>query len=334
MSETFHAIVTDELEGVVKGRMVELTREQLPDEEVLVEVAYSTVNFKDGLAVSEHSPIRIAQELPMVSGIDLAGTVLESKNPDWRPGERVLVNGFGLAEVHWGGYSQLATLKPEWLVRVPEVLSLEQSMALGTAGYTAMLCVLAVEDHGVKPGDGPVLVTGASGGVGSVAVGVLAELGYEVVAATGDVAGNKVFLKGLGASRLIPRDDLARESQPMESEEWAAVIDCVGGTTLSTALAQAQYGSIVAMTGLTGGTELVTTVMPFILRNITLQGVDSVQASQAVRQRAWQRLAKVMKTETLDKIYRVAPMTEVPTLCDQILTGGINGRVVIDVQQA
>ena len=243
----------------------------------------------------------------------------------------MLVNGYGLSETYWGGYSQRARLKPEWLVRVPEKLSLEQSMAIGTAGYTAMLCVLAVEDHGVKPKDGPILVTGASGGVGSVAVSLLAELGYEVVASTGNIENNSAFIKGLGAASLIARDEMARESQPLESERWAGVIDCVGGSTLATALSQARYGSIVTMTGLTGGVDLHTTVMPFILRNITLQGVDSVQASQAIRQRAWQRLAEFVNLVKLGKIYTVAPLEEVPALCDQILAGAINGRVVIDM---
>jgi acrylyl-CoA reductase (NADPH) len=333
MSEQFKAIVTDKVDDILKGRLTELTLSQLPDEDVLVEVAYSTVNFKDGLAVSEHSPIQIAQNLPMVAGIDLAGTVVESRDPAWHPGDRVLVNGYGLAERHWGGYARYARLKPEWLVGAPNSLSLEQSMALGTAGYTAMLCVLAVEDHGVEPGSGPVLVTGASGGVGSVAVSLLGELGYEVVAATGDVAGNEDFLKNLGAARLISRDELARQSQPLESETWAAVVDCVGGSTLATALAQARYGSVVAMTGLTGGTDLHTTVMPFILRNLTLRGIDSVQAPQLLRQRAWLRLGELMNLDKLSTVYRVAPLSEVPALCDQILGGGIKGRVVIDVQQ-
>ncbi len=331
MNNTFNAVVADEIEGVLKGRITELTLSDLPDEDVLVEVAYSTVNFKDGLAVSEHSPIKIAQSLPMVCGIDLAGTVVESRSDDWSPGDRVLVNGFGLSENFWGGYSQFARLKSEWLVRVPDAISMEQAMALGTAGYTAMLCVLAVEDHGVQPADGPSLVTGASGGVGSVATSLLSELGYEVVASTGDTVGNEAFLTGLGASSLISRGDLDRESQPLEGERWAGVIDCVGGTTLATALSQTKYGGIVAMTGLTGGTGINTTVMPFILRNINLQGVDSVQASLAVRNRAWQRLGELMNLDKLDAIYRVATMDEVPGLCDQILSGGINGRVVISV---
>lgn len=331
MSERFRAIVADKIDGTLKGRLVELTLDDLPDEDVLVEVAYSTLNFKDGLAVSDKSPVPIAQTLPMVCGIDLSGTVLESRNPAWKKGDRVLVNGYGLSERHWGGYSQKARMKPEWLIRVPDGLSLEQVMAIGTAGYTAMLCVLAIEDHGVKPGDGPVLVTGASGGVGSVAVMLLARLGYEVVASTGRVAESKAFLEGLGASRLMGREELARDAAPLEAETWAAVVDCVGGKVLATAIAQTRYEGIVAMTGLTGGTALPITVFPFILRGVTLRGIDSVLASRERRQRAWNRLAALVDTSKLARIYTVEPLARVPALADQILAGQVRGRIVIDV---
>lgn len=331
MSEKFKAIVADKIDGVLKGRLVELSVADLPDEEVLVEVAYSTVNFKDGLAVSDKSPIPIAQKLPMVCGIDLSGTVLQSKSPKWKKGDRVLVNGYGLSERFWGGYSQKARLKPEWLIRVPDALSLEQVMAIGTAGYTAMLSVLAIEDHGTKPADGPVLVTGASGGVGSVAVMLLAKLGYEVVASTGRIAESKAFLEGLGASRLMGRDELARDPGPLEAETWAAVVDCVGGKVLATAIAQTRYEGIVAMSGLTGGTAIPTMVFPFILRGVTLRGIDSVMASRDRRERAWKRLGEIVDGKKLAEIYSVEPLARVPALADQILAGQVRGRVVIDV---
>ncbi|MBW8811807.1 MAG: oxidoreductase [Caulobacterales bacterium] len=331
MPDTYKAILADETDGVFQARLVELTDSALPPEPVLVDVAYSTLNYKDGLAISAQSPIRIPQVLPMVCGIDLAGTVRESADPAWRPGDRVLVNGFGLSERHWGGFAQRARLKPEWLVRVPEALSLEQAMALGTAGYTAMLCVLAVEDHGVKPGDGPILVTGASGGVGSVAVMLLAAMGHEVVACTGRVEESRAFLEGLGAARLIERSQLARDSRPLESETWAGVVDCVGGQVLATALAQTRYDGVVAMTGLTGGVALNTTVMPFILRSLTLRGIDSVLAPNERRTRAWTRLAELVDPARLAEIYQVAGLADVPGLADQILGGRIRGRVVIDV---
>lgn len=331
MSDSFNAIVFDNLDDVKKGRLTELSLSDLPDEKVHIDVAYSTVNFKDGLAMSEHSPVQIVQNTPLVGGIDLAGTITESSDPKWQMGDRVLVNGYGLSERHFGGYAQKARINPEFLVRVPDGISLEQAMAIGTAGYTSMLCVLAIEDHGVKPEDGKILVTGASGGVGSVAVSLLSSLGYDVVASSGRISENGDFLKGLGASELIERDQLARDSKPVEKETWAAVVDCVGGKTLSTAIAQTKYAGIVTMCGLTGGSELNTTVIPFILRGVRLAGIDSVMAPLAIRQRAWDRLADVLDLDKLAEIYTVEPLAKVPELADKILQGQVKGRVVIDV---
>ncbi|MDC1436299.1 oxidoreductase [Gammaproteobacteria bacterium] len=331
MSDSFSAIVFDNVDDVKKGRLTELSLSDLPDEKVHIDVAYSTVNFKDGLAMSEHSPVPIVQKPPLVGGIDLAGTVTESSDLNWQAGDRVLVNGYGLSERHFGGYAQKARINPEFLVRVPEGISLEQAMAIGTAGYTSMLCVLAIEDHGVKPEDGKVLVTGASGGVGSVAVSLLSSLGYDVVASSGRISENGDFLKGLGAAELIERDELARDSKPVEAETWAAVVDCVGGKTLATAIAQAKYAGIVTMCGLTGGSELNTTVIPFILRGVQLAGIDSVMAPLALRQRAWNRLADVLDLGKLAEIYTVEPLAKVPELTDKILQGQVKGRVVIDV---
>jgi len=331
MSNTFNAIVFDNINDEKKGRLTQLSTADLRDEKVHVDVAYSTVNFKDGLAVSQHSPVPIVQKPPLVCGIDLAGTVTESSDPNWQAGDRVLVNGYGLSERHHGGYAQKAQLNPDFLIRVPDAISLEQAMAIGTAGYTAMLCVLAIEDHGVKPEDGKVLVTGASGGVGTIAVSLLSSLGYEVTASSGRVAENADFLKGLGASELINRDELARDCKPIESETWSAVVDCVGGKTLSTAIAQTKYAGIVTMCGLTGGAEFTSSVIPFILRGVKLSGIDSVMAPLAIRQRAWNRLAEVLDLNKLAEIYTVEPLAKVPELADQILQGKVKGRVVIDV---
>lgn len=329
MSEVFNAIVVKEVEGRPKGGLEQLTLEQLPAEPVLVEVSYSTLNYKDGLAVSGKG--KICRSLPMVAGIDLSGTVVESADPAYRPGDRVLVNGYGLSEKYWGGYSQKQRLKPEWLVRVPEQFTLEQAMAIGTAGYTSMLCVQAILDHGVKPEDGPVLVTGAAGGVGSVAVMLLAKLGYEVVAATGRVAETEDFLRSLGATDLIGRDELARDAKPLESEKWAAAVDSVGDKVLATVLAQTKYEGIVAACGLAGGMGLSTSVAPFILRGVTLRGIDSVMAGKDRRERAWQALAELVDLDKLAAIYTVKPMSQLPDLAEQIIVGRIQGRVVIDV---
>lgn len=328
-ADTFNAIVADKVDGKTVAALKQIGLADLPDEDVLVDVAYSTINYKDGLAVSGAAPI--CQTLPLICGIDLAGTVVESRDPAFSPGDRVLVNGFGLSERHHGGYSQKQRVKGEWLVRVPESMSLEQTMAVGTAGYTAMLCVLALQDGGVKPADGPVLVTGAAGGVGSVAVSLLAGLGFEVHASTGRIDEAGPFLTSLGASALVPRDDLARDCKPLEKELWAGVVDSVGGQTLATALAQTRYEGTVAACGLAGGMGLPSTVMPFILRGVTLRGIDSVMAALPRRQRAWDALAQQLNLEQLQSIYEVVPLSRVPELAGSILAGQVRGRIVVDV---
>ena len=328
MSNTFNAIVARERDGKTTGRLETLTASDLPDEDVLVEISHSTLNYKDGLAVSGRG--RICRRLPMVCGIDLAGVVRDSRDARYKPGDRVLVNGYELSEKYWGGYAQQQRLKGDWLVPVPGTFSCEQAMALGTAGYTAMLSVLAIQDGGVTPDLGPALVTGATGGVGAVSVMLLAGLGFRVTGVTGNPDG-AAFLRALGASETIAREELARESRPLESETWAAVVDSVGGTTLATALAQTRRGGLVAAVGLAGGFRLPTTVMPFILRGVTLRGIDSVMATQERRQRAWAALADLVDAEQLAEIYRVEPMSDLPDLANEILDGGITGRVVIDV---
>ncbi len=329
MTDTFNAIVAEDVDGKPRAALKAITLADLPDEEVLVEVAYSTLNYKDGLAVSGKG--RICRTLPLICGIDLAGTVVESSNDNFKAGDKVLVNGFGLSETANGGYSQFQRLKAEWLVKVPSAFTLEQTMAIGTAGYTSMLCVQAIQDHGVKPEDGPILVTGAAGGVGSVAISLLASLGYSVTAATGRVDETSDFLTSLGANTIIARKDLARDSKPMEKELWAAVVDTVGDKVLATALAQTKYEGLVAACGMAGGISLPATVMPFILRGVTLRGIDSVMASQPRRQRAWDALAKLTDQQALSSIYRIEPMSKLPELANQILAGQIQGRVVIDV---
>lgn len=329
MTNTFNAIVAEDIEGRTKGSLKAITLDDLPNEDVLVEIAYSTLNYKDGLAVSGKG--KICRSLPLICGIDLAGTVVESRDDQFTSGDKVLVNGFGLSEKYNGGYSQKQRLKGEWLVRVPDGFSLEETMAIGTAGYTSMLCVHAIQDAGIKPEDGPVLVTGAAGGVGSVAVLLLNKLGYQVTASTGRVDETGDFLKQLGATSLIARDSLARDCKPLEKETWAAVIDTVGDKTLATALAQTKHEGLVAACGLAGGMSLPTSVAPFILRGVTLRGIDSVMASQERRQRAWDALATLIDKELLKTIYDVKPMSDLPKLAEQILAGKIQGRVVIDV---
>ncbi len=330
MSDSFNAIVADkDGDGNFHAGLRTLSPADLPDEAVLVDVDYSTLNYKDGLAVTNTAPI--CQKLPMVCGIDLAGTVAESDaGADWQLGDKVLVNGYGLSERHWGGYSQKQRVNPDFLVRVPAAFSTRDAMVIGTAGYTAMLAVNAIRDHGVTPGDGPVLVTGSAGGVGSIAILLLSKLGYEVAASTGRPQ-TADYLRSLGASTIVAREDLARKSKPLEKENYAATVDSVGSTTLATALAQTRYNGIVAACGLAGGADLPGTVMPYLLRNVCLQGIDSVMAPMALRERAWQDLGELLDPARLADVASDEPLARVPELGAAILRGEIRGRVVIDV---
>ncbi|MGI8492964.1 MAG: MDR family oxidoreductase [Acidimicrobiales bacterium] len=317
--------------GEGPAQLTELSDEDLPDGDVTVEVAYSSLNYKDGLAVTGRA--KIARSFPMVCGIDLAGTVAESSSPEWEPGDEVVVTGWGLSETHPGGYSGRQRLRSEWLVRRPEGLSLAQSMAIGTAGLTAMLCVVELEAAGLSPGDtdSPVLVTGAGGGVGSVAVALLAGLGYQVSASTGRQETHD-YLRGLGASDVVDRDSLATDSsRPLDKERWAATVDTVGSTTLASALKQTRYRGAVAACGLAGGNDLPVTVLPFILRGVKLLGVDSVMCPTPQRSVAWGRLATDLSTDALDKMTTVEPFARIPHLAEEILAGQTRGRVVIDV---
>ncbi len=329
MSDNIRAIVADKnSDGKVEASLKNLTLADLPDEDVLIEVAYSTVNYKDGLAVTGTLPI--CRKFPMVCGIDLSGTVLESKHPKWKTGDRVLANGYHLSEDHWGGYAEKQRINGDFLVPVPESFDLEQVMAIGTAGYTAMLCVHAVVDHGVKPEDGPILVTGAAGGVGSIAIMALAKLGYEVAASTGRPETGD-YLRRLGASQIVAREDLARACKPLEKELWAGVVDAVGDTTLATAIAQTKHEGIVAPCGLAGGFALPASVMPLILRGVTVRGIESIQTSMERRERAWAALAELVDRDKLAEVFTTEPLAKVIELGQQILKGTVRGRIVIDV---
>ncbi|MBP2296456.1 MDR family oxidoreductase [Azospirillum rugosum] len=330
MAESFDAFVIEDAEGKPKGGFKRLTLADLPDNDVLVEVAYSTVNYKDGLAVSGKG--RIARKLPMVAGIDLAGTVVESRSPDWKAGDKVVVNGWGLSETQWGGYSRFQRLKPEWLTRLPDAFSLEEAMGIGTAGYTAALCVDALEKWGViQPGGKEVLVTGAAGGVGSVAVALLAKRGYPVVASTGRPETHD-YLRGLGATGFIDRAALLEKGAPLQKERWAGGVDSVGGQTLVNALSQTVWGGAIAACGLAGSADLPGTVLPHILRSVTLLGVDSVMAPPDRRNAAWTRLARDLDKDKLAAMYEVQPFQALPDLATKILAGQIRGRVVVDLK--
>jgi putative YhdH/YhfP family quinone oxidoreductase len=329
MTGSFTAMVVDTVDGKPKSDLRQLSMSDLPDHDVLVEVSFSTLNYKDGLAISGKG--RIARRTPMVAGIDLAGTVVESRSPDWKAGDKVIVNGYGLSETEWGGYSRFQRLKPEWLIALPEAFSLEQAMAIGTAGYTAALCVNALEDWGmIASSDLPVLVTGAAGGVGSVAISLLAAKGYAVTASTGR-AETHDYLASLGATNFIERTALAEKAGPLQKEVWSGAVDSVGSTTLANVLAQTVYGGGVAACGLAGGADLPATVLPHILRSVALLGVDSVMAPLAKRKRAWQTLADTLDHGKLAQMTRVEPMSALPQLAQEIIDGKIRGRVVIDV---
>lgn len=329
MRNSFKGLVADQDDrGKFSAAIRELDVNDLPAVDVLVDVAYSTLNYKDGLAVTGKG--KICRKFPMVCGIDLAGTVAESDSDQWQPGDRVLVNGFGLSETHWGGYAQRQRVKSEFLVRIPDALSAEQAMAIGTAGYTAMLCVNAIQDFGSTPVDGRALVTGAAGGVGSIAVMLLAALGWDVAASTGRPE-TADYLHYLGAKELVARDELARPCKPLEGEKWAASVDSVGSTTLATVIAQTQYNGIVTACGLAGGFDLPASVMPFILRGVTLRGIESIMVALDRRERAWRDLETLLDLKKLAEVYETVPLADVPELSQAILKGQVRGRIVVDV---
>jgi len=327
----FKALQLNKSEAVFSATITDIDEAQLPPGDVLGQVEYSTLNFKDGLAITNTGPV--VRSWPMLAGIDGAGTVLESSHPAWKAGDRFVHNGWGLGETRWGLMAERARLQGDWLVKLPAAFTTRQAMAIGTAGYTAMLCVLALERNGVTPQNtvgAEVLVTGATGGVGSVAVALLSKLGYTVVAATGK-ASEEAYLKQLGASAVIDRAVLSAPGKPLQKERWAAVVDAVGSNTLANACAQTRYGGVVAACGLAQGADFPATVMPFILRGVTLAGVDSVMAPLVLRQQAWSRLAVDLDPAKLESIVEVVPLTRAVEKAAELMAGKVRGRVVVKI---
>ncbi|MDD5325411.1 MAG: oxidoreductase [Polaromonas sp.] len=324
----FEALLLNKSDTGFSAAVVSLDEAQLPAGDVLVQVDYSSLNYKDALAITNKSAV--VRSWPMVAGIDGAGTVIESSHPRWKAGDKFIHNGWGLGETRWGLMAERARLQGDWLVRLPAAFSARQAMAIGTAGYTAMLCVLALEKHGVMPTDGEVLVTGATGGVGSVAVALLGRLGYSVVAATGR-ASEEAYLRQLGAGAVMDRAELAAPGKPLQKERWAAVVDAVGSHTLANACAQTRYGGVVAACGLAQGADFPATVLPFILRDITLAGIDSVMAPLARRQQAWDRLAASLDPAKLEAIMEEVPLARAAEKADELMAGKIRGRVVVKI---
>jgi acrylyl-CoA reductase (NADPH) len=314
--------------GLVAG-LKQLDENQLPAGDVLVAPAWSTLNYKDGLAITGKGPV--VRNWPMVPGIDGAGTVLESSHPEWKAGDTFVHNGWGVGETHWGCLAEKARLKGDWLVRLPAAFTPRQAMAIGTAGYTAMLCVLALEQHGLKAGDGEVLVTGATGGVGSVAVAVLAKLGYKVIAVTGKASEGE-YLTQLGAAGVIARSELSEPGKPFQKERWAGVVDVAGSHTLANACAQTRYGGVVAACGLAQGADFPATVMPFILRGVTLCGIDSVMAPRVKRQAAWDRLARDLDPGKLELIGHEIGLAQVVEKAHELMAGKVRGRILVRIK--
>lgn len=326
---TFKAVFAEQIEGKPKISIQQVARASMPPGEVLVRVHYSDLNYKDGLAVTGRPGV--IRKYPMVPGVDLAGVVEESSSPDWKPGDEVVVTGFGLSETAWGGYAEFARLNADWLIRLPKALTLQQSMAIGTAGFTAMQCVVALERHGLIAGSGEVLVTGAAGGVGSIAVAILAKLGYRVAASTGRAELGD-YLRSLGASEIVDRATLTAPSKrPMESERWAGAVDTVGGDTLAAIVRALVANGSVAACGVAGGAALNTTVYPFILRGVNLLGINSVYVSRSDRLLIWERLSRDLPLPLLDSMTEEAPLEAVFDLGEKIIAGAIRGRTVIRI---
>jgi len=321
------AILVEKTGDGQAAAIAELPEASLPEGDVLLEVERSTVNYKDALAITGRSPV--VRKFPMVPGIDGAGVVRESTHPRWKPGDRVLVNGWGVGEVHWGCLAEMARLKGDWLLAVPGAFTASQAMAIGTAGFTAMLSVMALERNGVAPSQGDVLVTGAAGGVGSMAVALLARLGFRVVASTGRPQ-EADYLRRLGAAEILDRASLAAPGKPLQKERWAGVVDAVGSVTLANACAQTRYRGTVAACGLAGGMDFPATVAPFILRGVTLVGIDSVMAPQPLRREAWDRLARDLDTGSLAAMTREIGLSDAIPLAAELLAGKVRGRAVVD----
>jgi acrylyl-CoA reductase (NADPH) len=325
---TIKAIVIDKAESGQTVRLTDFDEKDFMDGDVTVAVEWSTVNYKDGLAVTGKAPV--VRRFPMIAGIDFAGTVETSSHPAWKPGDKVILNGWGLGETHLGAYAQKARIKGDWLVRLPAAMSARDAMAIGTAGYTAMLCVMALERAGITPSRGPVIVTGAAGGVGSVAIALLAKLGYTVTASTGRPA-EAAYLKDLGATEIIDRKELSGNPRPLAKERWAGGIDAVGSTTLANVLSMSRYGGAFAACGLAGGMDLPTSVAPFILRGVSLLGIDSVMCALTLRQEAWRRLATDLDAAKIAAMTTEIGLADVIEAGRRIVDGQVRGRIVVEI---
>ena len=329
MSDTFKALLISRDEDKKQSvDWAEMTDDQLMEGDVTVTVEATTVNYKDGLAITGAAPV--VRKFPLIPGIDFAGTVISSENPDWNAGDKVVLNGWGVGETHHGAYAARARVKGDWLVPLPDGMSAREAMAVGTAGYTAMLCILALERHGIDPARGPVVVTGAAGGVGSVAVAVLSRLGYQVVASTGREAEHG-YLKDLGAAEIIDRAELSGPAKPLARERWAGGVDAVGSHTLANVLSMTSYGGAVAACGLAQGMDLPTSVAPFILRGVSLLGIDSVMAPKEIRMEAWRRIAADLDRDKLAAMTTVMPFDDVIKAAGDIIGGSVRGRLVIEM---
>jgi acrylyl-CoA reductase (NADPH) len=326
----FNAILVERDSQPYRANLKKLDEVQLPAGDVTVRVEYSTLNYKDALAITGKGPV--VRQFPMVPGIDFAGTVEHSVNASYKSGDKVLLNGWGVGETHWGGLSQLARVKADWLVPLPAALTARQAMAVGTAGYTAMLCVMTLERHGIVPGDGEILVTGAAGGVGSIAVALLSKLGFRVAAVTGRPA-QADFLRQLGAAEILDRTSYAAAGKPLAKERWAGAIDVVGSHTLANVCASLRYGGVVAACGLAGGMDFPGTVAPFILRGITLAGIDSVMRPRADRVEAWRRLSRDLEIKRLELLTEEISLIQALERAGPLLEGQVRGRIVVDVNR-
>ena len=326
----FKAIVINKDDQGYRAELTQVDEAQLLAGDVKVDVLYSTLNYKDGLAITGKGPV--VRSFPMIPGIDFAGRVTESSSPDFKAGELVLLNGWGVGEVHWGGLAQKARVKAEWLIPLPKGFTAKQALAIGTAGYTAMLCIMALQRHGIKPSDGEVLVTGAAGGVGSFAISLLSKLGFTVVASTGRLA-EVDYLTKLGASEIIDRATLSTPGKPLAKERWAAVVDSVGSYTLANACAQTKSEGAVAACGLAQGMDFPSSVAPFILRGITLYGINSVTVPRAKRIAAYEQLSQLVDLKTLDAISYEIGLEEAITYADQLMAGNVRGRLIVDVNK-
>jgi acrylyl-CoA reductase (NADPH) len=326
---TFKAVVVDKVDAGQTVRLTDFDDKDLMDGDVTVAVEYSTINYKDGLAITGKSPV--VRRFPMIAGVDFAGTVEQSSHPAWKPGDQVVLNGWGLGETHLGAYAHKARVKGDWLVRLPASMSARAAMAIGTAGYTAMLSVLALERGGITPGRGSIIVTGAAGGVGSVAIALLSKLGYHVVASTGR-SSEADYLKRLGAAEIIERKELAGTPRALGKERWAGAIDAVGSTTLANVLSMTRYGGVVTACGLAGGMDLPTSVAPFILRGVSLVGIDSVMCPLALRQEAWRRLETDLDRGKIESMISEIGLADVIEAAPRILAGEVRGRIVVKIR--